>query len=361
MPPPAGAARLLGSITGRMPTSRWGVAGTDLGIPVRLPSGDIGCFFGDTFESSAAGGPGWRSPVMLRAGGAVGGEGDGAGVGLLVFDGACGGRYAREILPNAHDPSERPDPETPGSEFTVIPCDAITLGDRTYLSVVSVHSWRSSAAPTNAARLARSDDDGATWAYTEARWDNTGGALDQMQTMERADGHVYVMSSAFDRANPGGVILRRVPEERIEEPWAYEAWVPERDDDAGEARVPGGVWMSVRAAPVVPLLPGPVGELCLRCIGGTWVLAGFDPVAYAITTRTAPHPTGPWSAPRVQVAGGAWGADDGTFAQIYGGFIHPDSTLDDLHLLVSQWNTERGAPYHVLQFRTSVAEAAPGR
>ncbi|QDQ98703.1 DUF4185 domain-containing protein [Tomitella fengzijianii] len=347
MTPPPGRARYVATLTGRLRTDRWGVAGTDLGIPAQLSSGAVAYFFGDTFESSAAGGPGWRSPVMLRS--AAGALDGGALEDGIVFDGACGGRYAREILPNAHEPSERPDPETPGSEFTVIPCDAITVDRRVYLSVVSVHSWNSAAAPTNFTYLARSDDLGVTWQRTDARWDNTGGALDQMWTMDRADGYVYIMSSAFDRANPGGVILRRVPEHRIEEPWAYEAWVPERDE------MPSGVWMSVRSAPVVPVLPGPVGELSLRRIDGTWVLAGFDPAAYAITTRTAPDPTGPWSEPVVQVAGGEWGAGDGTFAQIYGGFIHPDSTLDDLHLLVSQWNTAEGAPYHVLQFRTSVA------
>lgn len=340
-------ARFVAKLTGRMRTDRWGVAGTDLGVAVRFGSGDVGYFFGDTFESSAAGGPGWRSPVMLWSRGS-GADGLAGGI---VFDGACGGGYAQEILPNAHDVSERPDPERPGSEFTVIPSDAVTIGDRTYLSVLSVHSWNSQAAPTNFTYLACSDDDGVTWGRTAARWDNEGAALDQMWTMERAGGYVYVLSSAFDRANPGGVILRRVPADRIEEPWAYEAWVPDRD------QVPSSTWMSVRSAPVVPVLPGPIGEMNLRRIEETWVLAYFDPVAYAIRTRTAPAVTGPWSEPVDQVVGGEWGADDGTYAQIYGGFIHPGSTLDDLHLLVSQWNTAEGVPYHVLQFRTSLDSA----
>ncbi len=54
----------------------------------------------------------------------------------------------------------------------------------------------------------------------------------------------------------------------------------------------------------------------------------------------------------MQVAGGDWGAADGTWAQIYGGYVHPASTLDELHLLVSQWNTTTGDPYRVLQFTT---------
>lgn len=38
-------------------------------------------------------------------------------------------------------------------------------------------------------------------------------------------------------------------------------------------------------------------------------------------------------------------------AQPYGGYIVPGSTLDDLHLLVSQWNTETNWPYWTQQFR----------
>ena len=43
-----------------------------------------------------------------------------------------------------------------------------------------------------------------------------------------------------------------------------------------------------------------------------------------------------------------------TVAQLYGGYIHPDSTLHDLHLIVSQWNTETNWPYHAMQFVTGV-------
>jgi hypothetical protein len=45
----------------------FGVGGTDLGIPVRQPDGRIAYLFGDTFEMPGVGGPGWRSPVLLRS------------------------------------------------------------------------------------------------------------------------------------------------------------------------------------------------------------------------------------------------------------------------------------------------------
>jgi len=89
------------------------------------------------------------------------------------------------------------------------------------------------------------------------------------------------------------------------------------------------------------------------------VLAYFDPTLYAIVTRTAARIDGIWSEPVIQVKGGDWGATDGTYAQIYGGYIHPSSTLDNLHLIVSQWNTAAGIPYHALQFKTSVVPAGP--
>jgi len=50
--------------------------------------------------------------------------------------------------------------------------------------------------------------------------------------------------------------------------------------------------------------------------------------------------------------GGDWGVEDATHvAQLYGGYILPGSTLSDLHLSVSQWNTGNNSVYHVEQFR----------
>lgn len=55
------------NLTGGGSTGPWGVGGTDLGFPIRLADGRFGFFLGDTFESPAPSGPGWRSPVMLRS------------------------------------------------------------------------------------------------------------------------------------------------------------------------------------------------------------------------------------------------------------------------------------------------------
>ena len=54
------------------------------------------------------------------------------------------------------------------------------------------------------------------------------------------------------------------------------------------------------------------------------------PDAPWIVTRTAPAPTGPWSTPKVQLT---WGQNP----FMYGGFIYPRSTRDNLLLMISTW------------------------
>src|SRR3954471_2872782 len=72
---------------------KFGVGGTDLGIAVALADGRTGFVFGDTFDECRAGGPGWRSPVMLRSNDtSLQTLNDG-----ITFDDAVGGDYARQL------------------------------------------------------------------------------------------------------------------------------------------------------------------------------------------------------------------------------------------------------------------------
>jgi hypothetical protein len=55
---------------------------------------------------------------------------------------------------------------------------------------------------------------------------------------------------------------------------------------------------------------------------------------------------------RPLIHGAPWGQEDHAHvAQLYGGYIIPGSTLDDMHLTISQWNTDTGWPYRVIQHR----------
>ena len=59
------------------------------------------------------------------------------------------------------------------------------------------------------------------------------------------------------------------------------------------------------------------------------------------------------------VHGTSWDAEDhtqGLVAQPYGGYLVPGSTLQDLHLIVSQWNTTTNWPYHAMQFHANITQ-----
>jgi hypothetical protein len=46
--------------------------------------------------------------------------------------------------------------------------------------------------------------------------------------------------------------------------------------------------------------------------------------------------------------------NEGLGNALCGGYIHPDSTLHNLHLIVSPWNTELDWPDRAMQFVTGV-------
>lgn len=113
------------------------------------------------------------------------------------------------------------------------------------------------------------------------------------------------------------------------------------------------------SAPVSTILPGDhlgghVGEMCLPPVEDRWVLTWFNAGLYRVDVHVADSPTG-LAAPaftETLLWGGIWGQeDDVRVAQLYGPYILPGSTLDEMHLLCSQWNTGAGWPYHVQQFR----------
>lgn len=134
--------------------------------------------------------------------------------------------------------------------------------------------------------------------------------LFQMLTWEQGgDGYVYVFSTGFQRDK--GLILQRVPPDRLADPAAWEGW-GYRD--------------------------------------GTWAW-GNPP-----TVTQAPRET--------LVHGSSWDSEnhaEGRVAQLYGGYLIPGSTLDDLHLIVSRWNTATNWPYRAMQFHANVAGLAADR
>ena len=308
-------------LTGPGITTAYRMEATDLGIPVRTPDGRILFVFGDTFENARVGDGWWRSPVGLYSTTTDLNAG-------ITWSGAVGGDVAQQFWEYEHD----------NPEFsTVLPSDVVTVGTTMYLHVM-VNKGLGNVVWTE---IWRSDDSGESWQHTGATFDPTlhGGMFQLWSWAAGDDGFVYVYSTGFQRDKP--IILHRVPVEHIADPGAYEPW-GYRD----------GAW--AWGNPPTPILEGAFGELCLRPMAGKWVLTWFNAGDYRIDGMLMDTPTSNlYEAYRQPlIYGGQWGnEDDAHVAQLYGGYIIPGSTLDELHLSVSQWNTTENWPYRVMQHR----------
>lgn len=328
----------IADLTGPGLTDAYGVGGTDLGIVTTAPDGRLVAVFGDTFDHAGVGGPGWRSPVVLFADPASGTRG-------LRWTGCCGSPdYARQIIPHPRVGWLR------GRRIsTILPADVITVGDTMYLHVMANRGlgnvlWSEVVAST---------DNGVTWERTGCEWPGTHheGLFQQLTWCQGDDGYVYAYTTGFQRN--AGLLLHRVPAEKITDPDAWEPW-----GFADERWAWGN--------PPTITIPGALGELNLRRVPGPdgqlhWLLTFFNSGDYRIESLLLDRPNADLHrAPRTTVLEGcAWGDEDhphGRVAQLYGGYVVPGSTLSDLHLVVSQWNTATNWPYRSMQFRTDVSE-----
>ncbi|WP_419997465.1 DUF4185 domain-containing protein [Streptomyces boninensis] len=313
----------VADLTGPGLTTAYRMEATDLGIPVRTPDGRNLFVFGDTFEGAKVGAGWWRSPVALYSTTSAADLPSG-----VKWSGAVGGDAAQQLWEYEHD----------NPEFsTVLPSDVITIGNTMYLHVM-VNKGLGTVVWTE---IWKSDDNGASWQHTGAKFapDLHGGLFQMLTWGEGDDGYVYVYSSGFQRDK--AMILQRVKSGSIADPGAYEPW-----------GYKDGNW--AWGNPPTPVLDGKFGELCLRPLGGKWILTWFNAGDYRIDGMVMDTPTSNLhEAKRATfINGGEWGNEDDTHvAQLYGGYIIPGSTLDDLHLAVSQWNTNEDWPYRVMQFR----------
>ena len=319
---------------------KFGVGGTDLGIAVALADGRTGFIFGDTFDECRAGGPGWRSPVMLRSGDtSLRRLADG-----ITFDDAVGGDYARQLWDYEHD-----GPPWKGSGYsTVLPADAVTIGGRLYLFAMvnrGLHNvlWT---------EINYSDDCGETWhdAGPDAR--RLGSHIDARQQVitwehDPDSGSVYVIASAFNRRE--NAYLYRVRADDLLDRSAWHPWT--------------GGWFNNDPKPLLPE-GTTVGEMSLRRVENRWVFSYFESSSGTIRVKVLNHPTDDflaaptttvlrntsWPSPRCSPPDGC---TTGGLSQLYGGYIVPGSTLRHLHLVVSHWNTTEDSnwPYRAMQYR----------
>jgi len=87
------------------------------------------------------------------------------------------------------------------------------------------------------------------------------------------------------------------------------------------------------------------------------VLAMFNAATYSVEVRITENITDDWDAvtPATVIKGGNWRdpQDADNFAQVYGAYIVPGSTIGNMDLVVSQWNTSNNRRYMSTQFNVT--------
>ncbi|WP_069164966.1 DUF4185 domain-containing protein [Nocardia altamirensis] len=317
--PRVATTELVGQVTGHGSQNRtdlrWQVDGTDLGVMWETKPGEIAMVFGDTFGKGwQAGGMGsddqdWRSNVL---GYSTDRElSDGLSLDTMVQDSSC---HAAEIL------SSR---KIKNWETTTIPTSGFALGDRQYLSYMSVKRWERIPGMwwNNYGGLAYSDDNGRTWTKDQhAKWDNLFGVgRFQVAAMVPQGEYVYMFGTPNGRI--GVIGLARVPKGHVLNKSAYQYWV-------------GGSWAPAAENQATPLVLGLASEISVRYDheSDRWQLVYLDPGRGEIVLRTAASPQGEWTEPVPLLS-------TSDYPKSYGGFIHPWSTSKDLYYTLSAWDS----------------------
>lgn len=310
------------------PTRDYGIGATDLCEFMEFPT-ELLQVCGDSFAGQGVGFGGWFSPVALH-------------VDRASVDSPDGVRYTGVT---GVDKPLLADATPPGS--SQLPAGVIEINRQNYLLVtttdhlvpVSSRLVKAEAAQGHWKTVPGSVRDGR---YAGGRQTQVSGYYDPIPTPDSQTGWVYIVANNFDRSSP--MVLYRVPPGQFTDRAKWQGWSAE-----GWGRLP------------TPLWGDQVGEMSIRQIDGKTVLSYFNATTGNMEMRVANDPTQLGTAPvTTVVVADAWpdpvdslpAPDDNTLAQPYGGYISPGSTLDEVRVFVSQWNTASRdrAPYRVIQF-----------
>ena len=324
----------IGPIAGTgTPTRDYGIGATDLCEFMEFPT-EVLQVCGDSFAGQGVGFGGWYSPVALH-------------VDRTSIDAPDGVRYTG--VSGVQSPLLA-DPTPPGS--SQLPAGVVSINRENYLLITTTASLR-----PQTSRLVKADAAQDGWvtipdsardaSYADGRQSQISGYYDPIPTADSVTGWVYIVANNFDRSGP--VVLYRVPPADFTDRAAWQGW--------SSALGPDGGW----GKPPTPLWPDRIGEMSARQIDGRAVLSYFNASTGNMEVRVATDPTGLGGAPVTTVVRAySWPEpaeslpppEVNKLAQPYGGYISPGSTIDDVRVFVSQWNTESRdrAPYRVIQF-----------
>ena len=314
------------------PTRDYGIGATDLCEFVDFPSGLLQVC-GDSFAGQGVGFGGHFSPIALH-------------VDLDSVDESTGVRYDGVT---GMDKPLLADPTPPGT--SQLPAGVVSIDRDNYMLVTTTKDL----VPATS-RLVKADPARGNWPtvpkservgdYARGRQSQISGYYDPIPTADSPSGWVYLVANDFDRSGP--VELYRVTPQKFTDRSAWQGW----------SSLPGSGWNK----PPTPLWPDQVGEMSVRQLDGKTVLSYFNASTGNMEVRVANDPTQLGSAPVTTVVlAGPWPdvtnelppPQDNRLAQPYGGYLSPGSTLDELRVFVSQWNTlprADNAPYRVIQY-----------
>ena len=311
------------------PTRDYGIGATDLCEFMEFPSGILQVC-GDSFAGQGVGYGGWFSPIALHV--ETDSIDDPAGV---RYDGVTG--VDKPLLA---------DPAPPGA--SQLPAGVVQINRENYLLVTTTRELE-----PQASRLVKADAAQGSWltvpgsqrtaSFADGRQSQISGYYDPIPRPDSERGWVYIVANNFDRSAP--LVLYRATPEKF----------PDRSSWQGWSAVSG--W----GHPPTPLWSDRVGEMSVRTIDGKTVLSYFNASTGNMEMRVADDPTQLGAAPVTTVVVATEWPDpvenlgppqNNRLAQPYGGYISPGSTLDEVRVFVSQWNTgpRGGSPYRVIQF-----------
>lgn len=306
---------MIGDLLGRGISDHLNLRSGDLGEMAPLTGTEFAIIFGDSFRGQYLGEGEWMSPV-----GAIAEMVDGK---ITLKRPLNSGNQVEQLIDYQHN----------DRGLTLLPSDIINVDGTLYMQAM----WNEGVGNVLSTEIWKSTDRGKTWASISKLPASFWGGMANLISWERGpDGWIYMVSSEFKRADD--VYLTRF------RPTDFGR--PERWEHLGK------------------ILEARAGEMSLRLIDGHWVLAMFNAASASIEVRVSKEIHRDWNElkPAHVVAGWAgWDVtqNENNFTQLYGGYIVPGSTLDNMDIVVSQWNTTTNRRYNSTQFNIKGLERFP--
>jgi hypothetical protein len=311
------------------PTRDYGIGATDLCEFMEFPSGILQVC-GDSFAGQGVGFGGWYSPIALHV------ETD-------SIDDPEGVRY--DAVTGVDKPLLA---EATPAGSSQLPAGVVQINRENYLMVTTVQNLE-----PQSSRLVKADPAQGNWPtvadssraadYQGFRQSQISGYYDPIPKPDSQSGWVYIVANNFDRSAP--LVLYRATPATFTDRAAWQGWSSELG------------W----GHPPTPLWSDWIGEMSIRQIDGKTVLSYFNASTGNMEMRVADDPMLLGTAPVTTVVVATdWPEpaehlgppQDNRLAQPYGGYISPGSTLDEVRVFISQWNTmpRGGTPYRVIQY-----------